>query len=94
MRLDPAVFDAEQAARLHEALGTDATETPDPAVVFGEQVGELLASVAGQIEETETARADQLLSGRVRRVRGRGTGRPVAAERDRDRTSTRSTCWC
>ena len=63
LRLDPAVFDDEQAARLHEALGTDAAETPDPAVLFGEQVGALVASVADQIEETETARADQLLSG-------------------------------
>jgi hypothetical protein len=62
LRLDSAVFDDEQAARLHEALGTDATETPDPSVMFGEQVGMLLASVADQIEESETARSDQVLS--------------------------------
>src|SRR5829696_3256327 len=39
LRLDPAVFDDEEADRLHDAMGTDPTETPDPSIVFGEQVG-------------------------------------------------------
>jgi Copper transport outer membrane protein, MctB len=62
VRLDSAVFDDEQAPRLHEALGTDPAETPDPSVVFGERVGELIASTADEITSTSAVRADQVLN--------------------------------
>jgi hypothetical protein len=62
LRLDSAVFEDDQAARLHEALGTDPADTPDPSVLFGDRVGELIASVAEDIEAVETARADQVLN--------------------------------
>ncbi len=62
LRLDQAVFDGEQVDRLHQALGTDPNDTPEPAVVFGERVGLLVASVRDQILADETAHADQILS--------------------------------
>ncbi|MCU1359186.1 MAG: hypothetical protein JWN99_475 [Ilumatobacteraceae bacterium] len=62
IHLDSAVFDVEQAQRLHEALGASAADAPDPAVVFGERVGDLVASTAKQIETTADVRPDQVLS--------------------------------
>jgi hypothetical protein len=62
LRLDKVVFDDEQVDRLHEALGTDAEDTPEPAVLFGEQVGLLVASVRDQILANETPNADEILS--------------------------------
>jgi hypothetical protein len=62
VRLDLAVFDEDQAPRLLEALGTDAADTPDPSVLFGERVGQMLAVVGSQIEDAREARADQLLN--------------------------------
>jgi hypothetical protein len=61
VRIDPEVFDPEQADKLYEALALDLTEVPNPAIPFGEQLGASLASVAEQIEESPTARADRLL---------------------------------
>jgi hypothetical protein len=61
VRIDPEVFDPDQASKLYDALGLDAADTPDPMVPFGEQLGASLASVAQQIEESPTARADRLL---------------------------------
>lgn len=62
IRLDSAVFDPEQAERLHEALGTDASSTPDPAVVFGERIGDLVASTAVQIQTTKDVQPSAVLS--------------------------------
>lgn len=62
LRIDPAVFDVEQVDRLHEELGTDAADTPDPAVVFGERLAVLLADVGEEIESTPGARADEALN--------------------------------
>jgi hypothetical protein len=62
VRIDPAVFDDSQVDRLHEALGTDATETPDPAVVFGERLATLLMQVGEEIESTPDAQADEALT--------------------------------
>jgi hypothetical protein len=61
VRIDRQVFDPDQAGKLYEALGLDIADTPNPAIPFGEQLGTSLAAVATQIEESPTARADQIL---------------------------------
>jgi Copper transport outer membrane protein, MctB len=62
VRIDPVVFDPNEATRVAEALGDSAVGVADPAVVFGEEVARLIATVAAGITGTGPVRPSVTLS--------------------------------
>lgn len=61
VRLAPEVFDPEESARVGEALAAGAAGETDPAVTFGATVGNLVVSVAGQLDDSGSARSDDVI---------------------------------
>lgn len=53
VRIDPVVFDVDEAARVAEGVGGDAIGAPDPAVVFGDRIAELVTAVAEDLAATD-----------------------------------------
>lgn len=64
VRIDPIVFDPNEATRVAEALGAAAVGVADPAALFGERMADMIASVATNLTSTSTSK---------------GTARPAAA---------------